>query len=174
VIESDFELGHFIYHQHSPPGRYTDHPAIVVNDYGRGRVAFLPVPFFRAFRSWSPARGRSPFLKEVLRVLVEEQLDLSQRIRVRAPASIKTMVMQDEAGWLLHLIHIQKESDSMYLDAFERIGPMEIWVSPGWSIHSVSECLSGRSFAHHPDRGGARFAVPSVTDHVILRIAKSV
>jgi len=172
-IESDFESGHFIYHQHSPPGTRTNYPAIVINHYGQGRVAFLPVPFLRAFRSSSPARGRSPFLKEVFRILLEEQLDISKKIRVSAPSSIKVMVMQDEEGWLLHLIHIQKESDSMFLEAFERFGPMEIWVDPGWPVLSVTDCLSGRFLAHRPDRGGVRFAVPSVTDHVIVRIAKS-
>jgi hypothetical protein len=173
VIESDFESGHFIYHQHSPPGTRTNYPAIVINHYVQGRVAFLPVPFLRAFRSWSPARGRSPFLKEVFRILLEEQLDVSKKIRVRAPASIKTTVMQDEEGWLLHLIHIQKESDSMYLEAFERVGPMEIWVNPEWPVRSVTECLSGKSFACRSDQDGIRVTVPSITDHLILRIAKN-
>ncbi len=172
AIESDFESGHFIYHQHSPPGRYTEYPAIVVNSYGQGRVAFLPMPFFRAFRSGSLARGRSPFLKEVFRALIEEQLEVPGKIRVSAPGSVKIMLTQDTEGWLLHLIHIQKESDSMYLDDFERVSPMEIRVNPGWPVRAVTECLSGESLSVSADQDGIRFTIPSVRDHLILRIAK--
>jgi len=174
VIESDFESERFIYHDHCPPGRCTEYPAIVVNSYGRGRVAFLPVPFLRAFQSGSLSRGRSPFLKEVFRVLVEDQLEVPRRIRVRAPASVKIMVTQDAEGWLLHLIHIQQESDSMYLDDFERIGPMEIRANPDWPVRSVTECLSGKPLSMGKDQGGIRFTIPSVRDHLILRIEKGV
>ncbi len=69
------------------------------------------------------------------------------RRALQAPSSVRVMVTQDAEGWLLHLIHIQKESDSMYLDDFERIGPMEIRVNPSWPVRAVTECLSGRSLS---------------------------
>ena len=174
VIESDFSTGYYIYHKHSPPGACTEYPGIVVNTYGEGKVIFLPVPFFQTFRpATKPDPGRSPFLKEVLRVLIQEELGASRKIRVEAPASIKMVLMQDEEGWLLHLIHIQKETDSMYLDRFERKGPIRVKVKPAWRISAIYDCLNGERFQLNSQDDWGEFSVPSVVDHRIIRVEKA-
>lgn len=166
LIESDFEGGRYIYHDHSPPGRRTEYPGIVVNRFGRGRVVYLPSPYFKAYAS-----KHCPYLREVFRALVEDVLGVSQRARVSAPASVHTAFRQDGDGWLLHLVHLQKQTDGMYLDVFHRADPITVRVRPGRPVTSANDCLTGESFAVEEADGWYGFTVPGVTDHSIVRIA---
>ena len=167
VIESDFPKGYHIYHDHSPPGNCTDYPGIVVNRFGKGEVVFLPIPFFKAYMS-----DKSPFLRQVFQQLLVRQLGISQKLRVQGPVSVKTVLMQDDDGWLLHLIHIQKETDSIYLDMFERNEPVKIKVCPGWDITNVYQCLSREKIPFEKSGRWTGFTVKSVTGHQIIRIEK--
>ena len=93
-------------------------------------------------------------------------------MRLEAPVSIKTALMQDDEGWLLHLIHVQKETDSMYLDSFFRPDPITVWVNPGWPVAAVKDCLSGEPLDFRSTGEGTEFTVPGVAGHVIIRIAR--
>lgn len=167
AIESDFETGHWVYHDHSPPGSLTDHPVMVLNSFGDGQVIYLPPPFFGAYGSKS-----CPFLKAVFRTLVQDVLGVSAKVRIQAPVSIKHSLMQDDEGWLLHLIHIQKQTDAMYLDAFTRTDPVTVRVRPGWEVGRVQDALTGESFAAEERDGWTAFTVPGVHDHTIVRIGR--
>lgn len=168
VIESDFEAGQFVYHDHAPPAYATDYPGIVMNSFGKGEVIYLPSPFFKAFASKC-----SPFLKEVFKTLVGGVLGVSAKVAIEGPVSIKHALMQDDEGWLLHLMHVQKETDSMYLDSFHRPGPVGVRVKPGWKVAGVRECLSGDRIAHSTVEGWTVFSLSFVRDHVIIRIERA-
>ncbi len=165
IIESDFETGRWVYHDHAPPGHLTEHPAIVLNRFGAGQVVYLSPPFFGAYASKA-----CPFLKEVFRALVQEVLGVSQRIRIQAPVSIKHSLMEDAEGWLLHLIHVQKQTDAMYLDGFTRHDPVVVRVRPGWQVAAVQDALTGEQFAVQQAEEWRQFTVPAVRDHTIVRI----
>lgn len=167
VIESDFEGGRYVYHDHAPPGRCTDHPGIVLHRYGAGQVVYFPIPFLASYRAKS-----CPFLKGVFRALLNEVLGVPARVRITAPVSVKTALMEDDAGWLLHLIHLQRETDSMYLDRFHRADPITVRVCPGWPVASLTDCLSGEVFAPHVIDGWTEFTVPGVIDHRIVRVGR--
>jgi len=167
IIESDFSKGYHIYHDHAPPGKCTDYPGIVVNNFGKGKTVFLPVPFFKAYRS-----KRSPFLKEVLRKVIVEELRVSKKIQVEAPVSVEVVLMQDEKGWLLHLIHIQKETNSIYLEMFERKEPIKVRVSPCWKVADIHQCLSGEKIPFKKTGSWIDFMINSIIDHHIVRIQK--
>lgn len=139
----------------------------MLNTFGKGRVLFLPLPFFKAYRS-----SRSPWLKELFRQLVVGVLGVSKRIEVEAPVSVKLVLMQDQLGWLLHLIYLQKETDSMYLDASECRGPIRVRVSPGWEVSRVYTCLRGNELSARRDGKWTVFTVPSITIHGVIRIER--
>ncbi len=168
VIESDFDGGRFVYHDHAPPACATEYPGIVLNHYGEGQVIYLPVPFFKAFASKC-----SPLLKEVFRALVTGVFGVSTKVAIEGPVSIKHALMQDEHGWLLHLMHLQKETDSMYLDSFHRPGPIGVRVKPGWKVAAVRECLSGDRITHSNVEGWTVFSLSFVKDHAIIRIERT-
>jgi len=173
VLESDFAAGYHIYHQHAPPGALTEYPALTICTRGRGKVVYCAAPFLHAFSSVNPDVGRSPHLKEVLRVLLEEELRVGRRLRVQAPASVRMVLREDAEGWLLHLLHLPKESDSMYVDATATAPEVEVQAAPGWSVAAVCSCLSGRELPVSREARGVSFRVPPVTDHTIVRIARS-
>ena len=167
IIESDFAKGYHVYHDHAPPGRCTDYPGIVVNNFGKGKTVFLPIPFFKSYMS-----KRSPYLKEVLRKIIVEELGVSEKIQIEAPLSVEVVLMQDEEGWLLHLIHIQKETNSIYLEGFERKEPIKVKVSPDWEVANAYQCLTGEEIPFKKIGNWTEFIVNSITDHHIVRIQK--
>ncbi|MCD6362291.1 MAG: beta-galactosidase trimerization domain-containing protein, partial [Armatimonadetes bacterium] len=167
IIESDFETGHWVYHDHSPPGHLTEYPAVVHNRFGDGEVIYLPPSFLGAYGSKA-----CPFLKEVFRTLVEDVLGVSGKVRISAPVSIKTSLQEDSEGWLLHLIHIQKQTDAMYLDSFTRADPVTVRLRPGWRISQVEDCLSGADFPLRQVDGWEEFTVPGVHDHTMVRVRR--
>ncbi len=168
IIESNFETGYYVYHDHAPPGYGTEYPGIVVNTCGQGRVVYMPVPLFQAYRS-----KKSPFLKRLFAKLVGDVLGVSERIRLQAPVSVKTSLQQDEEGWLLHLVHLQKETDSMYVDSFQRSDAIAVRVRPGWPVAAVEECVSGRALEFHSRDGWTEVTIPGVRDHLIVRFGRA-
>lgn len=167
IIESDFETGHHVYHDHAPPGCRTEHPGIVLNEFGDGRVAYFPTPFLKGF-----ARKACPHLKALFRTLLREVLGVSERIRIEAPPSVKHSLMEDADGWLLHLIHAQKQTDAMYLDAFHRADPIAVRVRPGWEVVGAEDALSGEAFGCRDADGWTEFVVPGARDHRIVRVRR--
>ncbi len=168
VIESNFETGYYVYHDHAPPGFSTRYPGIVLNRFGEGQVLYMSVPFLGAYQS-----KKCPFLKRLFATLVGKVLGVSTKIRVEAPVSVKTSLQQDEEGWLLHLIHVQKATDSIYLDSFYRPDPIRVRVRPGWTVTAVRECVSGQEYKCRDAQGWTEFTIPGIKDHLVVRIGRS-
>jgi hypothetical protein len=167
VIESDFETGYHVYHDHAPPGHRTEYPGIALNKFGDGRVIYFPVPFLKGWQ-----RKAAPQLKSLFRALLLEVLEISEKIRIDAPVSVKQSLMQDEEGWLLHLVHAQKETDAMYLDVFERPDPITVRVRPDWDVAGAEDALTREAFECAEADGWTEFVVPGVRDHTIVRIGR--
>ncbi|MFP4250830.1 MAG: alpha-amylase family protein [Armatimonadota bacterium] len=167
VIESNFETGYHVYHDHAPPGSRTEYPGIVLKEFGDGRVVYFAAPFFKGF-----ARKAGPHLKSLFRTLLREVLGVSGKIRITAPVSVKQSLMQDEEGWLLHLVHAQKQTDAIYLDSFKRRDPVAVRLRPDWEITRVEDALTGRAIEFREDFGWTEFVAPGVRDHTIVRIGR--
>lgn len=165
IIESNFETGYHVYHDHAPPGYRTEHPGIVLNQFGEGQVVYFPVPFLKGY-----ARKACPLLKALFRALLREVLGVSEKIRIEAPVSVKHSLMDDADGWLLHLIHVQKQTDAMYLDAFERCDPVLVRARPGWEVAGAEDALTGEVFECREVDGWTEFVVDGVQGHRIVRI----
>jgi hypothetical protein len=167
VMESDFDTGHYIYHDHAPPAYVTDYPGIVLNSYGQGQVAYMTVPFFQGY-----AAKKCPFLRAVFATIVEDIFGVSAKIRVEAPVSVKVSLQEDDEGWLLHLIHIQKQTDSMYLDGFYRPDPITVRVRPGWPVAAAEECVSGNSYELTTIEVWREVTIAGILDHMVIRFRR--
>jgi hypothetical protein len=167
IIESNFETGHYVYHDHSPPGFGTEYPGLTLNACGEGQAAYFPAPFLGGY-----ARKRCPFLKQLFGKLLTDVLGVSARFRMVAPASIKSSLMQDDEGWLLHLIHVQQQTDSMYLTGLPCREPVTVRVRPGWPVAEVRDALGGEALEMSREGEWTAFTVPGVADHTIVRIEK--
>jgi len=80
--------------------------------------------------------------------------------------------MQDETGWLLHLIHAQKQTDAMYLDSFDRHDAITVRLRPEWEVAGVEDALTGETFDCRGKGSWTEFTVPGLRDHTILRIRR--
>ncbi|NPV46957.1 MAG: hypothetical protein HPY69_08355 [Armatimonadetes bacterium] len=167
IIESNFETGYYVYHDHAPPGFGTEYPGLTINTWGQGQVAYFPVPFLAGY-----GRKRCPFLQALFRKLVAEVLGVSARFRMEAPPSIRSSLMQDDEGWLLHLVHIQQQTDSMYLTGLPCREPVHVRVRPEWPVSAVRDALTGETLEMSQEGQWAAFTVPGVADHTIVRIGK--
>jgi len=52
------------------------------------------------------------------------------------------VLREDDEGWLLHLLQLPKESDSMYIDATAAVPEVGAQATPDWPVESVRLCLS--------------------------------
>ncbi|NUP99678.1 MAG: beta-galactosidase trimerization domain-containing protein [Armatimonadetes bacterium] len=166
VLESDWPRGYHIYHDHAPPGRRTQRPAVVLNRVGQGACLFFPFSLLRAY-----GHQPNPWLRELFRQGLE-QLGVPHTIQVTAPPAIHHVLTADDQGWLLHLIRIQKETDTMFLDETTPAPPTQVVVRPPWRIGGMERVLSGEAIPHEAAPGGASFAVAGVLDHEIIRIRR--
>ncbi len=70
------------------------------------------------------------------------------------------VLREDDEGWLLHLLQLRKESDSMYIDATAAVPEVGAQATPHWPVASVRLCLSGQELpvqrAGEAVKGGAR------------------
>jgi hypothetical protein len=167
IIESDFEIGHYVYHDHAPPGYATDYPGITLSSYGKGQVLHFAVPFLQGY-----ATKKSPFLQRLFALLLTDFLGVSGKARIEAPRSVKSSLMQDEEGWLLHLVHLQQGTDDMYLDSFYRHDPITVRVNPGWQASSARECVTGETYELSQAEEWTEFTIPGIREHLIVRIAR--
>ncbi|MBI2302105.1 MAG: hypothetical protein HYU66_24645, partial [Armatimonadetes bacterium] len=167
AIESDFDAGRYVYHEHSPPGKWTEYPGITVSDYGAGRVVYLPVPFVKAYAS-----KRCPGLRQVFAGLLEQALGVAPRVRVAGPAALHSALTQDDEGWLLHLIYLQRETESMYLESRGWPGPMEVTVRAPWPVKAVEDCLTGERLDREGD-SVVTFTIPGIREHRIYRLRRA-
>jgi hypothetical protein len=110
VLEADWEKGYHIYHDHAPPGRITDKPAIIRNQYGKGESIYFAFPLLQAF-AFLP----NPWLRNIVAKSLE-LLGVPGRIRVEGAVSVKSYLRIINRTLYLHLINLHREGDSMFLE----------------------------------------------------------
>jgi len=166
IIESDWTNGHHIYHDHAPPGDDRQWPALVVNRYGKGMCAFLPFPILSAYEFESDPRFRS-LIRQVFSILAAPE-----RLSWDAPVSTHVAATRDDEGWLVHLINIQKETGSMFLNDTPPSGTITIRVKPEWPVKYVKNAISNDLIDFDTINETTHITVPAVGLHEIIRIGR--
>ncbi len=166
IIESEWENGGHIYHDHAPPGTITDWPAVIVNKFGDGMCALLPFPLLSAM-----SRQPSPWLSELFRSTLEV-LGAPTAVKVEAPTSVQVVVTQDEEGWLVHLIRIQKETDAMFVDETEPPAWAKCELRTPWPVAGVERAMTGDAVDFVAEGEAVSFTIEGIADHDIIRVKK--
>ena len=166
IIESDWTNGQHIYHDHAPPGDDTQWPAIIVNRYGSGMCVFLPFPILSTYDFESDPRYRT-----LIRQLVSI-LGAPERLNWDAPISAHVTATQDADGWLVHVINIQKETGSVFLNETPPSGNMTIRVKPDWPVKYVKNAVTGECVGFQTIDGTTCITIPAVGLYEIIRIGK--
>ncbi len=110
VLEADWEKGYHIYHDHAPPGKITDKPAIIRNRYGKGESIYFAFPLLQAF-AFLP----NPWLRNIVGKSLEF-LNVPGRISIEGAVSVKAYLRIRNGKLYLHLINLHREGDSMFLE----------------------------------------------------------
>ncbi len=90
-------------HMSSPPGKYTGHPAITLNQYGKGQAVFLSNDIFYAYAHRSQWNLKNLF-KNILVMINPEKL-----IEVEAPGMVEVVLTAKDHMTQVHLVNHYKE-----------------------------------------------------------------
>ena len=93
-------------------------------------------------------------------------------VRIQAPACIRVVLNEDRDAWYLHLIRIQQQTGSMFLDGSGR-AEVVCTCTPPWEIERVRDAVTGDSIEWEQLAEGVCFTVGDVVDHRIVRIERS-
>jgi hypothetical protein len=164
VLEADWEKGYHIYHDHAPPGRITQNPAMVRNRYGKGESIYFAFPLLQAF-AFLP----NPWLRNILGRSLE-LMGIPDKIRIDAPVSVKSYVRKKNGRLLIHLVNLHREGDSMFLE--EEPSPATVRFYLKGAPLSVSACYldSSEPITHSADEEGVRFSAKIADVYRVIAI----
>lgn len=83
----------------SPPGKYTGRPAITVNQFGKGKAAYISGDIFGAYTNRNQWNLKN-MLKNVINIVVPEKL-----IEIDAPDVVEVVLTKKDRKTLIHLIN---------------------------------------------------------------------
>lgn len=166
ILESNWEKGYHIYHDHSPPGKRTKWPAVIVNKFGKGKCVFFPFPILQAYEVEGNIWLRK-LMGNTLKIL-----GISSKIDIKASPSIEIVLRQDEKGWILNLLNIQKERNSICLNELALSGEVSCCVKPPWEIAKIEYAISKKAIKYSLVNRKGVFKIPNVAIHEVIRINK--
>lgn len=165
VIESNWEKGYHIYHDHAPPGNRTNHPAIILNKIGKGLSIFMPFPILQAQTFQSNIWFRN-LIKSVF-----EYIKVPSSIKIEAPSSVNVVVNSDNQGLYIHLIHIQKETNSIFLDSTAVSAPIKCVLTLGKKVKQIENAVTKEKIKASEVKGKISFTIPGVKTYEIIRLS---
>lgn len=132
----------------NPPGRDTDNPALVLGQYGKGRVLWSSAAF---------EKSEQAVHKQVFANLIRMLCPEVSQIRTDAPAHLEMTVFDDPAHHrtLLHVVNVQE------LHPISRTGPFEVSLHCGRLVTGVVSLPDARAvrFDQQATDGFVRFTV---------------
>ncbi|MBN1352807.1 beta-galactosidase trimerization domain-containing protein [candidate division KSB1 bacterium] len=167
ILESDWAKGYHIYHDHAPPGRCTEFPGIVFHRYGAGACVYLPVPILQAYE-YQPNPWYRRLITESLKLLGSPS-----KIKIDGPSWLRIVATEDESGWYIHLIRIQQETGTMFLEEWHDSSPITCTCRPPWETADVVDGVSGQNIPWQRDGKSVRWTIDGVDCHTIVHIKRS-
>ncbi|HNS32635.1 MAG TPA: beta-galactosidase trimerization domain-containing protein [bacterium] len=164
VIESDWKKGYHIYHDHAPAGKKTGNPAIILNKFGKGISVFMPFPILQA-NSFQP----NPWYRHLVKSILG-YMGVPQKIKIDAPVSVSVTATSKGRETLLHLINIQKETNSVFLDSSAISIPVKCSLKTGRKVNSVENAVTKKKIGFKEKEGRVSFTVPGIKTYEIIRI----
>lgn len=106
-------------HLSSPPGRYTGHPAITHNQYGKGQAVFLSNDIFYAYAHRSQWNLKNLF-RNILNMINPEKL-----IEVEAPGMVEVVLTRNGPVTQVHLVnHYREKALDGAISLVEKVVPV--------------------------------------------------
>ncbi|HRU07575.1 MAG TPA: hypothetical protein P5137_17570, partial [Candidatus Brocadiia bacterium] len=160
----DLEAGFHVYHDHAPPCRTTDTPAIIHNRFGQGQCVFMPFPFFETYAIYA-----GPWLRQVFRGALAV-MGVPAKASFDATPFVHVVLTQKEASWLVHLVPVQQEPGSVLITEQPHTGPVTCRLRPPFAVAAVRRALNGQSIPFTVKDGCVTFTVPELAEHEIIEV----
>ena len=101
-----------------------NHPAAVIHNVGKGKVAYIPFDIFKYFNKERYPKVRA-FVNDVAGMLLPDPM-----VRVEGPVCVDTVLRQREGEYLLHFINrssgIPQAPNNGVIDEIPPVGPLTI------------------------------------------------
>lgn len=155
-------------HLSSPPGKYTGHPAVTLNQYGRGQAVFLSNDIFYAYAHRSQWNLKNLF-GNILTMIDPEKL-----IEVEAPGMVEVVLNGKGPVTQVHLVnHYREKALDGAITLVEKIVPVyDIGVKFKRESEPVSVILQpgGVQLDWNYREGYVTFRIPELEIYSIIEI----
>jgi hypothetical protein len=155
-------------HLSSPPGKYTGHPAITLNTYGKGKAVFLSNDIFYAYAHRSQWNLKNLF-KNLLMTIDPKRL-----IEMNAPGVVEVVLARKDKSTQVHLVnHYREKALGGAATIVEHVLPVsdiDIKVRMGSAPASVTQQPEGIKLEWKFSDGYLSFRVPKLEIYSIVVI----
>ncbi len=156
--------GRFSIGSAAPPGENSGYPAVTLNRFGRGNVAYISGSIFRSY--WEKNRSQTKYLiRNLVRLVTTEKL-----LEVEASAAVEVSLFEQNSRLVLHLLfgQIEKVFDGPRAAVMEKIPPIRnvsVKLKVAGEPERVVQIPEERDLAWELKDGCLSFRVPEFRIH---------
>jgi len=151
-----------------PREERTSIPGVIVGEFGRGRVVFMPADFDRRY-------GIDPICdhRKLLENVFEWALGSAVPVRISGPAVVGSVLRQHGGALVLHLVNLTGADNQVgALGSYTPVGPLRVSVAvpQGLAGARVRLRVSGATPLPTYSEGRVEFEIARLVDHELVLI----
>ncbi len=140
----------------------TDKPGLILQDYGKGKVAYIPWDASGLYYLHS-----LPAHRGLMRDLVDHLLPHGRQVKTNAHPLVEMTLMRQKDRHLMHFINLSGHSQTAYFDAI----PMsDIEVKVRGEFRSARLVGSGKDLSVSREAGYAHFVLPRLEQYELVEL----
>ena len=140
----------------------TDAPGLILRDYGKGKVAWLPWDIGTLYYSHSSQAHAG-----LLRDLIDQLLPRGRQLKTNAHPLVEIVLMRQKDRHLVHLINVSGHSQTAYFDAV----PMSaIRIQVAGAFRSARVVTTGKDLPLSRSGGYSAFTLPALGQYELIEL----
>jgi hypothetical protein len=140
----------------------TDSPGLILRDYGKGRVAWLPWDIGTLYHLHSSQAHAG-----LVRDLIDHLLPRGRQLKTNAHPLVEMVLMRQGARHLLHVINLSGHSQTAYFDAVPMSG---VRVEVAGEFHGARAVRAGRDVPVKHSGGYTGFTLPELAQYELIEL----
>ena len=142
----------------------TDAPGLILKDFGKGKVAWLPWNIGELYYKHSSEAHAG-----LMRDLIDRMLPHGRQLKTNAHPLVDITLMQQGDRHLLHLVNISGHSQTAY---FKAIPMSDVKIEIKGAFRSARAIMAGKDLPVSSDGQYARFTVPTLAEYELVELQK--
>lgn len=140
----------------------TESPGLVVRDFGKGRVAWLPWDIGSLYHLHS-SQAHSGLVRD----LIDHLLPRGRQLKTNAHPLVETVLMRQQGRHLLHLINLSGHSQTAY---FDPVTMRDIRIEAAGAFRSARAVRGGKDLPVTHSGAYTRFTVPELEQYELIEL----